>query len=161
MFHITSELDFKTDFGYNLSSNKNNYFSSQNLPHLSQDEGGVANINAYDNYYWQTENYLTWNKKINDRQKLTALLGVSLQQTGYERVRAETQNFIDDVFQYHYLQAGSVKSASESYDTKSALASFYARLNYSIDDKYLFTATGLYDGSSRFGKNNNMLSFHQ
>ncbi|MBB5634560.1 TonB-linked SusC/RagA family outer membrane protein [Pedobacter cryoconitis] len=159
LFHITKELDFKTDFGYNLSSNKNNYFSSQNLPHLSQDEGGVANINAYDNYYWQTENYLTWNKKINDRQKLTALLGISLQQTGYERVRAETQNFIDDIFQYHYLQAGSVRSASESYDTKSSLASFYARLNYSIDDKYLFTATGRYDGSSRFGKNNKYAFF--
>ena len=159
LFHITSELDFKTDFGYNLSSNKNNFFSSQNLPHLSQDEGGVANINAYDNYYWQTENYLTWNKKINDRQKLTALVGVSLQQTGYERVRAETQNFVDDLFQFHYLQAGSVKSASESYDTKSALSSFYGRLNYSLDDKYLFTATGRYDGSSRFGKNNKYAFF--
>ncbi|QNK61528.1 TonB-dependent receptor [Pedobacter sp. PAMC26386] len=159
LFHITSELDFKTDFGYNLSSNKNNFFSSQNLQHLSADQGGVANINAYDNYYWQTENYLTWNKKINDRQKLTALLGASLQQTGYERVRAETQNFIDDIFQYHYLQAGSVKSASESYDTKSALSSFYARLNYSLDDKYLFTATGRYDGSSRFGVNNKYAFF--
>lgn len=159
LFHITSELDFKTDFGYNLSSNKNNFFSSQNLPHLSQDQGGVANINAYDNYYWQTENYLTWNKKINDRQKLTALVGVSLQQTGYERVRAETQNFVDDLFQFHYLQAGSVKSASESYDTKSALSSFYGRLNYSLDDKYLFTATGRYDGSSRFGKNNKYAFF--
>lgn len=159
LFHITSELDFKTDFGYNLSSNKNNFFSSQNLPHLSKDEGGVANINAYDNYYWQTENYLTWNKKINDRQKLTALVGVSLQQTGYERVRAETQNFVDDLFQFHYLQAGSVKSASESYDTKSALSSFYGRLNYSLDDKYLFTATGRYDGSSRFGKNNKYAFF--
>ncbi|MET4139751.1 TonB-dependent receptor [Pedobacter sp. UYP1] len=159
LFHITSELDFKTDFGYNLSSNKNNFFSSQNLPHLSQDEGGVANINAYDNYYWQTENYLTWNKKINDRQKFTALIGASLQQTGYERVRAETQNFVDDIFQYHYLQAGSVRSASESYDTKSALSSFYARVNYSLDDKYLFTATGRYDGSSRFGKNNKYAFF--
>lgn len=159
LFHITSELDFKTDFGYNLSSNKNNFFSSQNLQHLSADEGGVANINAYDNYYWQTENYLTWNKKINDRQKFTALIGASLQQTGYERVRAETQNFVDDIFQYHYLQAGSVRSASESYDTKSALSSFYARVNYSLDDKYLFTATGRYDGSSRFGKNNKYAFF--
>ncbi|RAJ37185.1 SusC/RagA family TonB-linked outer membrane protein [Pedobacter cryoconitis] len=159
LVHITSELDFKTDFGYNLSSNKNNFFSSQNLQHLSADEGGVANINAYDNYYWQTENYLTWNKKINERQKFTALLGASLQQTGYERVRAETQNFVDDIFQYHYLQAGSVRSASESYDTKSALSSFYARVNYSLDDKYLFTATGRYDGSSRFGKNNKYAFF--
>jgi len=159
LFHITSDLDFKTDFGYNLSSQKNNFYSSQNLYHLSADQGGVANINAYDNYYWQTENYLTWNKKINDRQKLTALIGVSLQQSGYERVRSETQNFIDDIFQWHYQQAGSVRSANESQDSKSALSSFYARATYNIDEKYLFTATGRYDGSSRFGKNNKYAFF--
>ncbi|WP_183564291.1 SusC/RagA family TonB-linked outer membrane protein [Mucilaginibacter sp. SP1R1] len=159
LFHISKELDFKTDFGYNLSSQKNNFYSSLALQHLSADQGGVANINAYMNYYWQTENYLTWNKKINDRQKLTALFGVSFQQQGYERVRSETQNFIDDIFQYHYQQAGSVKSANESQDEKSALSSYYARLTYNIDEKYLFTATGRYDGSSRFGKNNKYAFF--
>ncbi|WP_295711770.1 TonB-dependent receptor [Mucilaginibacter sp.] len=159
LFHITKELDFKTDFGYNLSSQKNNFYSAGDLPHLSQDQGGVANVNAYTNYYWQTENYLTWNKKISDRQRLTALVGVSFQQKGYERVRSETQNFIDDIFQYHYEQAGSVKSANETQDEKSSLSSYYARLTYNIDDKYLFTATGRYDGSSRFGKNNKYAFF--
>ncbi len=159
VLHLSKELDFKTDFGYNLSGQKNNFYSSLNLPHLSQDQGGVANINAYMNYYWQTENYLTWNKQINDKQKLTALLGVSFQRTGYERVRSETQSFIDDIFQWHYQQAGSVKSANESQDDQSSLASYYARLTYNIDDKYLFTATGRYDGSSRFGKNNKYAFF--
>ncbi len=159
VLHLSKELDFKTDFGYNLAGLKNNFYSSLNLPHLSQDQGGVANINSFMNYYWQTENYLTWNKQINDRQKLTALLGVSFQRTGYERVRSETQSFIDDIFQWHYQQAGSVKSANESQDDKSSLASFYGRLTYNIDDKYLFTATGRYDGSSRFGKNNKYAFF--
>lgn len=159
VLHFTKDLDFKTDFGYNLSGQKNNFYSSLNLPHLSQDQGGVANINSYLNYYWQTENYLTWNKQINDRQKLVALLGVSFQRTGYERVRSETQSFIDDIFQWHYQQAGSVKSANESQDDQSSLASFYARLTYNIDEKYLFTATGRYDGSSRFGKNNKYAFF--
>ncbi|WP_449440625.1 SusC/RagA family TonB-linked outer membrane protein [Pedobacter steynii] len=159
VLHFTKDLDFKTDFGYNLSGQKNNFYSSLNLPHLSQDQGGVANINSYLNYYWQTENYLTWNKQINDKQRLTALLGVSFQRTGYERVRSETQSFIDDIFQWHYQQAGSVKSANESQDDQSSLASFYARLTYNIDEKYLFTATGRYDGSSRFGKNNKYAFF--
>ncbi|WP_316752755.1 TonB-dependent receptor [Pedobacter gandavensis] len=159
LVHLSPELDFKTDFGYNLSSQKNNAYSSLNLPHLSQDQGGVANINAYMNYYWQTENYLTWNKKINDRQKLTALAGISFQRSGYERVRSETQSFIDDIFQWHYQQAGAVRTANESQDDLSSLASFYGRLTYNIDDKYLFTATGRYDGSSRFGKNNKYAFF--
>lgn len=159
LFHLSKDLDFKTDLGYNLSSQKNNFYSSLNLPHLSQDQGGVADINAYSNYYWQTENYLTWNKKINSHQRMVALLGISFQQQGYQRVRSETQSFIDDIFQYHYQQAGSVRSANESQDEKSALASYYARVTYNINQKYLFTATGRYDGSSRFGKNNKYAFF--
>lgn len=159
LFHITKELDFKTDFGYNLSAQKNNFYSAGDLPHLSQDQGGVANVNAYNNYYWQTENYLTWNKKINERQRFTALLGISFQQQGYSRVRSETQNFIDDIFQYHYEQAGSVRSANETQDEKSSLSSYYARVTYNLDEKYLFTATGRYDGSSRFGVNNKYAFF--
>jgi TonB-linked SusC/RagA family outer membrane protein len=159
VFKISKELDFKTDFGYNLSSQKNNFYSALDLPHISQDQGGISNINAYMNYYYQTENYLTWNKKINDRNRFTALLGVSFQRTGYERVRSETQNFIDDIFQYHYQQAGSVRTSNESQDDRSSLASYYGRITYNLDEKYLFTATGRYDGSSRFGINNKYAFF--
>lgn len=159
LFHITPDLDFKSDFGYNLSSQKNNFYSSGDLPHLSQDQGGVANINAYSNTYWQSENYLTWNKTINSRQKLTALVGASWNKTTQERVYAETQNFIDDFFQWHFLQAGSVRTQAQSSDYQWSMNSYYARFNYNIDDKYLFTATGRYDGSSKFGANNKYAFF--
>ncbi len=153
LFHLTKDLDFKSDFGFNLNDQKNNFYSGSDLPHLSQDQGGVANINQYTNTFWQSENYLTWNKQIRSNHKMTALLGASFQRSYQERVRAETQNFIDDVFQWDYLQAGSVRSASESQDYKSTLNSYYARVTYNISNKYLFTATGRYDGSSKFGKN--------
>jgi TonB-linked SusC/RagA family outer membrane protein len=159
LFHLSKDIEFKSDFGYNLSAVKNNFYSSTDLPHLSQDQSGVANINDFNNYYWQTENYLTWNKKINDRQKLTVLLGASWLESSYERVRSETQNFTDDILQWHYQQAGSVRSANESQDDKWSMNSYYARVNYDIDGKYLFTATGRYDGSSKFGKNNKYAFF--
>jgi len=37
--------------------------------------------------------------------------------------------------------------------------SYYARITYSINEKYLFTATGRYDGSSKFGVNNKYAFF--
>src|SRR4029079_15254044 len=37
--------------------------------------------------------------------------------------------------------------------------SYFARLTYNISDKYLFTATGRYDGSSKFGENNKYAFF--
>jgi len=157
--HITKDLDFKSDFGYNISTLKSNFYSSQNLAHLSQDQGGVANINAYTNAYWQSENYLTWNKQFNSRNKMTLLVGASWQQYNQERVRAETQNFIDDIFQWDYLQAGSLRTASESQDYQWAMNSYFARATYNLNDKYLFTATGRYDGSSKFGANNKYAFF--
>ncbi len=153
LFHITKNLDFKSDFGFNLNDQKNNFYSGSDLPHLSQDQGGVANLNAYTNTFWQSENYLTWNKEFKNGHKMTALLGASWQKFNQERLRSETQNFIDDIFQWYYLQAGSVRSASEGQTYQSSLNSYYARVTYNISNKYLFTATGRYDGSSKFGKN--------
>lgn len=159
LFHIAKDLDFKTDFGFNLQSQKNNYFSSQNLAHMSADQGGVANIRGYLNNYWQSENYLTYNKTINTRHKFTALLGASWQQYNQETDFVETQNFIDDIFQWHTLGSGSVRSSSTSADYKWTMNSYFARATYTLDEKYLFTATGRYDGSSKFGANNKYAFF--
>lgn len=159
LFHIAKDLDFKTDLGFNLQSQKNNYFSSQNLAHMSADQGGVANIRGYLNTYWQSENYLTWNKTINQRHRITALLGASWQQYNQETDFVETQNFIDDIFQWHTLGSGSVRSSSTSSDYKWAMNSYFARATYNLDEKYLFTATGRYDGSSKFGANNKYAFF--
>ena len=159
LFHLTKDLDFKTDFGYNLSSQKNNFYSSQNLPHLSADQGGVASITGQFNNYWQSENYLTWNKTINTRHRFTALLGASWQQRNQENSYVETQNFIDDIFAWHTLGSGSVRQSSTSSDYKWAMNSYFARATYNLDEKYLFTATGRYDGSSKFGANNKFAFF--
>ncbi|RTE54418.1 TonB-dependent receptor [Arenibacter aquaticus] len=43
---------------------------------------------------------------------------------------------------------------ADTFDNTDELQSFFARANYSIASKYLFTATVRADGSSRFGENN-------
>jgi len=160
IIHLTKDLDFKSDLGYTVAGMKNNFYSGQDLPHLSQDQGGEAHITSYYNYFWQSENYLTWNKKFNSRQRMTALLGASWQKFRSEYVDAETQNFINDQFQWQSLQAGSIRSKTQSsIPDPWQMNSYYARVIYNIDEKYLFTATGRYDGSSRFGPNNKYAFF--
>jgi len=152
--HLTKDLDFKSDIGYYTIANKNNFYSGQDLPHLSQDQGGVAVINNTFNYYWQSENYLTWNKQFNPRHHMTALLGASWQKSNSETSREEAQNFVDDFFRTNNLGAGSVKQDLQSSNTTRTFNSFFGRVTYNIADKYLFTATGRADGSSNFGPNN-------
>lgn len=43
---------------------------------------------------------------------------------------------------------------TDTFDNTDELQSFFARVNYTIADKYLFTATVRADGSSKFGPNN-------
>lgn len=44
--------------------------------------------------------------------------------------------------------------SADTYNTTDELQSYFTRVNYSIADKYLFTATLRADGSTRFGGNN-------
>jgi TonB-linked SusC/RagA family outer membrane protein len=159
LFHITKDLDFKTDFGYDLVNQKNNFYSSSDLPHLSQDQNGVANITTNYNKYWQSENYLTYNKQFSNNNSINAVLGMSFLRNVFETSFAETQNYLDDFFQFNSLGAGSVRSNTTSLTLPWSMNSYYARINYNLKNKYLFTATGRYDGSSKFGKDNQFAFF--
>lgn len=44
--------------------------------------------------------------------------------------------------------------AGDTFHTTDELQSFFGRVNYTLDEKYLFTATLRADGSTRFGGNN-------
>jgi TonB-linked SusC/RagA family outer membrane protein len=159
LFHITKDLDFRSDFGFDLNAQKNNFYSGRELSSLSLNERGVASINNWMRSYWQSENYLTWNKQVAANHKLTALLGLSWQKNYSEYQGASVSNFIDDYWQWHNLGAGTGDRGIGSSDETWAMNSYFARMTYNISDKYLFTATGRYDGSSKFGKNNKYAFF--
>lgn len=55
--------------------------------------------------------------------------------------------------------AGETTSQTSPYDERHSLISYYGRLNYSFDSRYLLTATFRRDGSSRFAKNNRWGTF--
>lgn len=152
-FHLAPGLDFKSDFGYSVSAQKNNFYSGRGLRSLSFDQKGVATISNWNNSYWQTENYLTYNKRIARNHRLTALLGLSWQKNYYEYSYSQAENFIDDYWGWHNLGAGSIYGTPASNDGQWAMNSYFARFTYNISEKYLFTLTGRYDGSSKFGEN--------
>src|SRR5690606_12292563 len=56
-----------------------------------------------------------------------------------------------DLFSFNNLDAASTITNTNYYKQQSLLVSFFGRLNYNFNDKYLFTFTLRRDGSSRFG----------
>lgn len=156
---FTEDLTFKTDFGYDVFSGKNNFYSGRELSSLSANDKGQARIDGRLSTYWQSENYLTWNKQINENHRINAMLGVSWQKTVNEYQGSSVTNFIDDYWAWHNLGAGTGQPGASSSDDQNTMNSYYARINYNFKEKYLLTLTGRYDGSSKFGANNKYAFF--
>lgn len=158
-FKITKDLNFKATFAIDANNKKNNYYSGKNLIQFSKTQGGIATINTDKQFYWQNENYFSYNKTFNKNNNLNSMIGLSWQHHSREQVTSSAQNFSDDFYQWHNLGAGTVSVPAVSGDDAWSINSYFARINYTLNNKYLFTATGRYDGSSKFGKNNKYAFF--
>lgn len=151
---ITPDLTFKT----NLSVDNRNLASRW----FSGDYQGRTNSNANGYHqlwqYWQSENYFNYNKTIGDHQ-ITGLVGLSWSEDTYDYVEARASKFSSTFYQWNNLGAGSNPPTVLSSQTRGALNSYFARGTYSYQGKYMLTATGRIDGSSKFGTNNKYAFF--
>ncbi|MEX2511513.1 MAG: TonB-dependent receptor [Cyclobacteriaceae bacterium] len=98
---------------------------------------------------------LSYNKIFNEH-KLEALLGFSAQEETNKFLSGNGNDFPNDVVRY--LNA-AIQQTSGSGEYDWSLMAYFARLNYSISDKYLFSASMRREGSSRFGANNKWGNF--
>lgn len=129
----------------------------------TRDYDQFENLNAanlgnttFDN--WQVENFITYNKAFGEHE-VTAVGGASWLKDEALGFNAFASNFADEYYSYYNLSLGRNPPGVGSNYTASKLNSYYARVNYAFMDKYLLTATGRYDGSSRFGPDNQYAFF--
>lgn len=117
---------------------------------------GTGNISSeYENttgFTW--ENTLNYNTTFGgSKHDLSGLLGHTMNQSVYE----ESTTF-GDCGKEHYYQSGYydlskiITSKTTSIYTKQAMLSFFGRLNYKYNEKYLLTASVRADGSSALAK---------
>ena len=156
--NFTPNLDLKSVFGINISSRYNPYFESDKVT-LTAGNKNYAEIWTYQNQFWQWQNYLTYKKQINPDNNINVLLGAELQHNNYLQYFVGTEDMPDNFYQYYNLATGATPHTPQSYGSAWQMASFFGRLNYNYKDKWLFTATGRADGSSRFGKANKFAFF--
>ncbi|SIN65980.1 SusC/RagA family TonB-linked outer membrane protein [Algoriphagus halophilus] len=153
---FSDALEMRTALGVNILTQENNRSETRTL---AIGQSGTASKSMFKDTFWSLENYLTYNKIFKDRHSVNALLGISWQESNYTAMSASIQNFSTDYFLYNNLGAGSQLPRVGSGASREALNSYFARVNYILDDKYLFTFTGRADGSSKFGENNKYAFF--
>jgi TonB-linked SusC/RagA family outer membrane protein len=113
-------------------------------------DNGRAYINQEDKADYLMELTANYTKTINNHS-ISALAGYSYQEFNTEGFQAGNIDFPIDGFLYNNLGAGGgVKPTVGSSASKSALGSYFGRINYSFLGKYLLTATVRADGASNF-----------
>ncbi len=115
---------------------------------------GRADIGQYDRSDYLLELTANYAKRLGDHN-LNALVGYSFQRFTSKYLNAGNQGFLTDAFLFNNLGAGTYeKPWVGSSASKSEMASFFGRVNYTYKDRYLVTATLRADGASNFAKNN-------
>jgi TonB-dependent starch-binding outer membrane protein SusC len=110
---------------------------------------------------WLNENTLTYRREINKIHNLTVLGGYSQQHQDVDGETMNNTNFVNDITGYFDIGAGTQEGGPQISSRRSAqtLLSWLGRVNYSLLDRYLFTATYRADGSSRFAAEKKWGSF--
>lgn len=125
--------------------------------------GGYALRSTNENTQKNMEIYANYNKVFKDLHKVGAMAGYSWQEnnTG-DGFQSTDRQFSSDALGYYGLGTGSYQGRIDygwlTYQTLRSI-SFFGRVNYSYNSKYLFQATVRRDGSSAFGKNNRWGTF--
>jgi iron complex outermembrane receptor protein len=152
---LAKGLVYKLNYGYDNSTSVRDVQSLGNL--VPQQNGRLDTYNT-SNQNSLVENYLTFNLEEGDHV-FSALVGHSYQKIQYLWRTWSINKFPIVPTEPIYnpgigqeLTLATNKPAGSAFINE--LQSFFSRLNYQYQDKYLVTATVRADGSSKFGSNN-------
>jgi TonB-linked SusC/RagA family outer membrane protein len=115
-----------------------------------------GSINNTNNNNYLTETTLSYRKRFSKDQIIDAVGGFSYQRgksfgNGFSSIKVPQAL---ESFGINALGAGTNATNWRYGTTQNQLYSFFGRVNYSLMERYLFTATGRNDGSSKFAKGN-------
>ena len=140
------------------------YYHQNHLSMITANKRG----RAY-HYFSKTENrnveaYASYMHDFNNLHRVDAVMGWSFYQTGGESFDMTNGNFTVDGIGGWDMSAGTdlsdgLASMNSYKKPRERLMSFFARGNYSYDDKYMATLSFRREGSSRFGANHRWGNF--
>lgn len=146
-------MTFKTTFSPDVYFQRTGSYAGKDS---KNGKGQAANATAGNDwkrslsYTWT--NVLTFDKSFNDKHAINAMLGTEWVKNVSDGLNSEVKGFASDHYKFYNLAAGTNISELTSDYLQDQWMSYFARLNYTLRGKYLFTVTGRYDGSSRLAE---------
>jgi len=162
---LWDHLKFKTSYGTDLAFwgsdgyTKKYYLTSNNKATRSSVHSQMNRALT-----WQLENVLSYDKKI-DKHSFTIVLGQSAQQTSGRQLGGSNYDMVEeDASKANInfttgLQENGDMAVYGGASTPHTMSSYFGRISYNYDERYMLQATVRRDGSSNFGPNNHYATF--
>lgn len=142
------DLKLKSQISYQFDTN----VTGEYVGMYTQENAGVnpayATRNEDRNANWVWDNTVSYKKKLdgNNRIDLTGLFSMQKDEHLGSSMTGTDLPYESD---WHAIETASEITNVSSYYWESAMVSYMFRANYTLMDRYMITATGRYDGTSR------------
>lgn len=157
-FLITDNIEISALAGTEVNNWLNGYYEpSYSYPQEVQDLSGFASRSAGEFSTNTFESTIEWGEDFSSHS-FNIIGGYSYQHFNTEDFGADNTNFITDGFSYNNLGTGTYLNEGQanlnSYREESTLVGYFSRGTYNYDRRYFLSASVRYEGSSKFGSEN-------
>ena len=150
---LAKGLIFNSTYGAIIRNTRNGSYANK-ISNLGESWNGLADMSYSRNFNFLTEQYLNYHFNVSEKNDFVLTGGYSYQRFKNELFSASNANFITDALGFWNLGVGTNLQIPGSSYSESKIASFYGRVNYNFDDRYLLTFSSRYDGASQFSEGN-------
>ncbi len=159
--HLTTQVMFAD---HQVSHDNTFFRPSTSTQSINSGHDGYGRRSSENSRQFIFEWLTNYNARFAEKHNVKGMVGYSYQYNRYSSMWAENMDFANDGLGADNLgsgewakEEGEVMMGSNKNDSK--LISFFGRVSYDYDGKYLFTASLRHEGSSKFGKNHKWGNF--
>ena len=156
-YNIMENLSFQTTLSGDFQNTKRDRWQGVEASR-NEESATQLDISTENRIHMVTDNLFTYDKVINDKHEISAILGFSAEKwdTTFETVTGA--GYDSDLVQT-ISAADPTTVVADSYEYTERLLSYLGRINYAYDDRYLVSLSFRRDGYSAFGENNKYGNF--
>lgn len=153
-------LRFRSQFSGEINSGRTTTYQPQYQSSNYLNQARQSQLGFTQNNYYIWENYMSYDKQLGSRHNISLTAGESYVDPGktYASGIRGTGQPNDNITGITVAGNQSVTTSYDNY-AQPAMISYYGRLSYTYNDRYILTSSYRRDGSSNFGANNRWGSF--
>lgn len=139
---------------YNRNSRESSLFYGAETQQASRSSDGMsASLTRLNAQTLSNSNTLRYDMKFG-KSKLDALVGAEIQHRVYNQSSLKNTKIPTDAFGMDNIGLATGSTIAKTSKSGNALLSYFGRINYNYDNRYLATMNFRADGSSKFQKQN-------